>query len=320
MNYYNENDPKAAAWLRELIKAGQIPDGFVDERSIVDVEPKDLNDYIQCHFFAGIGGWSCALRLAGWPDSTPVWTGSCPCQPFSQAGKGMGIADERHLWPYLRNLVGLCRPPVVFGEQVAAKAGREWLSRVRLDLEALGYGVGCADLCAAGEAAPHIRQRLYWVADNNSPQRRTSGEGLSRQGRPQQRPTNSGKDGGLAHPGHGTGRPEQGDELPECDSGIGEPGEVSGGVGHAEHAESTRQRCVSPTMESQQKAERPSNATAWSNSIFIQCSDGKQRRIEPRFFPLAHGIPGRVGLLRGYGNAIVPQVAATFIRAYAQTI
>ena len=32
--YYNEFDPMAAAWLRELIKAGLIPDGEVDERSI----------------------------------------------------------------------------------------------------------------------------------------------------------------------------------------------------------------------------------------------------------------------------------------------
>jgi len=40
--YYNEFDKKAAAWLRELIKGGEIPDGEVDERSIVDVRPGDL--------------------------------------------------------------------------------------------------------------------------------------------------------------------------------------------------------------------------------------------------------------------------------------
>ena len=73
-SYYNEFDPFAAAWLRELIKDGQIADGEVDERSIVDVRPDDLRGFTQCHFFAGIGGWSYALRLAGWPDDAPVWT------------------------------------------------------------------------------------------------------------------------------------------------------------------------------------------------------------------------------------------------------
>jgi DNA (cytosine-5)-methyltransferase 1 len=165
--YYNENDHKAAAWLRELIRQGLIADGDVDERSIADVQPTDLVGYTQCHFFAGIGGWSYALRLAGWPDDRQVWTGSCPCQPFSCAGKGEGTADHRHLWPEFARLIGECKPAICFGEQVASKAGREWLAGVRTDLEAMAYRVGAADLCAAGVGAPHIRQRLYWVADAN---------------------------------------------------------------------------------------------------------------------------------------------------------
>ncbi len=162
--YYNEFDPKAAAWLRELIKAGHIAAGDVDERSIVDIRPSDLIGYTQCHFFAGIGIWSYALRRAGWPDDRPVWTGSCPCQPFSAAGKGAGFTDERHLWPHFHWLIENCRPSVVFGEQVASKDGLGWLDLVQADLEGSGYASGAVDTCAAGFGAPHIRQRLYWVA------------------------------------------------------------------------------------------------------------------------------------------------------------
>ena len=166
MNYYNEIDPYAAEWLRNLIKAGHIAPGFVDERSIEDVTPSELMEYTQCHFFAGIGVWSHALRSAGWPDSRPVWTGSCPCQPFSAAGKGDGFADERHLWPAFNHLIAECRPSIILGEQVAAKAVEPWIDLVHADLEALGYTFGAIPFPSAGIGAPHIRDRMYWVADS----------------------------------------------------------------------------------------------------------------------------------------------------------
>jgi DNA (cytosine-5)-methyltransferase 1 len=164
--YYNEIDSYAAQWLRNLIAANLIALGDVDERSIVDVQPDDLKAYSQCHFFAGIGGWPYALRLAGWPDDEPIWTGSCPCQPLSVAGQRKGHADERHLWPAFYRLIAERSPAIVFGEQVASKDGREWLAAVRADLESLGYACGAADLCAAGVGAPHVRARIYWLADS----------------------------------------------------------------------------------------------------------------------------------------------------------
>ena len=165
MNYYNEHDPKAAAWLRELMRGGHIPEGVVDERSIRDVRADDLVGFTQCHFFAGIGGWALAFRLAGWPEGQEVWTGSCPCQPFSCAGKGGGTDDERHLWPDFARLIRERRPATVFGEQVASAAGRDWLAGVFADLERMGYRGAGSDLPAAGIGAPHIRQRLFWVGD-----------------------------------------------------------------------------------------------------------------------------------------------------------
>lgn len=164
--YYNEIEPFAAAWLRNLMSAGLIPEGEVDERSILDVRPDDLNGFRQCHFFAGIAGWSRAFSLAGWSEDREVWSGSCPCQPISCAGKQKGADDERHLWPAFYSLISKRRPPVIFGEQVAGALGREWFSGVRSDLEDLGYACGAADLCAASVGAPHIRQRIFWVASD----------------------------------------------------------------------------------------------------------------------------------------------------------
>jgi len=142
--YLNEFAHEPVSWLRKL-----YPDATVDDRSIVDVRTTDLVGFKRCHFFAGIGGWELALHLAGVPDDLPVWTGSCPCQPFSVAGEGKGTKDERHFWPEFRRFVSECLPPIVFGEQVASRAGRAWLAGVRADLEKLGYAVGAADLCAA---------------------------------------------------------------------------------------------------------------------------------------------------------------------------
>jgi DNA (cytosine-5)-methyltransferase 1 len=165
--YYNEFDPKVAAWLRELIKQGHIVPGVVDERSIEDVRPSDLAGFKQCHFFAGIGVWSYALRRAGWADDRPVWTGSCPCQPFSAAGKGAAFDDERHLWPAFHHLIKVCKPAIVLGEQVASKAVDDWVDLVHADVEALGYTFGSVPFPSAGVGAPHIRDRNYWVANSN---------------------------------------------------------------------------------------------------------------------------------------------------------
>lgn len=279
MNYYNEFDPNAAAWLKQLIQLNLIPQGDVDTRSITEVKPHELTGYTQCHFFAGIGGWSYALQLAEWPTDRPVWSMSCPCQPFSSAGKGLGAADERHLWPVAFNLIKECRPQYVFGEQVASAIGHGWLDGISSDLGEEGYACGSAVLGAHSVGAPHIRQRLYWMAYSDS---------------------------------------GQCEKLWQC-------GDLQ-------------------SEQPVQSASCDSAAGYWRNHTIIPCRDGKQRRIpaqsgiEPllqrvvdRFpgsldnrsailnavlgFPLSEGIRGRVPLLKGYGNAIVPQVAAAFIQA-----
>lgn len=161
--FYNEPDLFAAQWLENLIAAGHIAPGVVDRRPIQQIEAWELEGYTQCHFFAGIGIWSLALRSAGWSDDIPVWTGSCPCQPFSSAGKQKGFDDERHLWPTWFKLIDQRRPAIVLGEQVASKDGLGWFDLVSTDMEASDYAVAAADLCAAGFGEAHLRQRLYVV-------------------------------------------------------------------------------------------------------------------------------------------------------------
>lgn len=201
MVYYNENELFAAQWLRNLAAGGHIAPGNVDDRSIEAVQAADLA--VQCHFFAGIGVWSYALRCAGWPDDRPVWTGSCPCQPFSVAGKRGGTADKRHLWPVWFRLIRACRPLTIFGEQVASPDGLAWFDAVCADLEGEGYAVGAVDLCAAGVGAPHIRQRLYWVAESGGERR--EGERLRLQsGEPRStgaQAAGSGEAGGVVNSG-----------------------------------------------------------------------------------------------------------------------
>lgn len=349
--YYNEIDPFCCRWLRGLQRDGLITDGEVDGRSIAEVQPEDVAGFRRVHFFAGSSGWDHALNLAGWGDRE-VWTGSVPCQPFSAAGKGLGEKDERHLWPEFRRLIDECRPPVIFGEQVAssevigtqleasfvvavqygdyARANKlakrltqshgfhywaRWVDRVHGDLEKLDYSFRFKILGAHSVGAPHIRQRLFWVADTgcNGHQGAESASGPSP--RMRQRP-----------PKHGVA-----DRLGITDS-----------QGPQQGHEST---------EADRYGDSAIATGPWADSRPILCRDGKTRRIpsvRSEIQPLASGIPRamapllarlselgvdtktakaiirdarrhRVGCLRGSGNAIVPLIASEFIRAYMET-
>ncbi|MCF6967535.1 DNA cytosine methyltransferase [Klebsiella variicola] len=231
--YYNEIDPFAAQWLRNLIAAGHIAPGEVDERSIEDVTPDDLRGFTQCHFFAGIGVWSHSLRLAGWPDDRPVWTGSCPCQPFSPAGKGDGFADERHLWPQFFHLISERRPQHVFGEQVAAGNANVWFDLVQADLEGMGYAFGLVPFTSASIGAPHIRERAYWVANADCVVSDRRGD-VRAPGRDEY--SNGGDDDRLADSNHDRQQPGQGGWVPLPMRRTGDrhwEGGENGGLGNA---------------------------------------------------------------------------------------
>lgn len=290
--YYNDHDPAVLAWASELIKKGLVPDGEVDGRSILDVSPDDVREFTQCHFFCGILGWSLALRLAGWPDDRPVWTGSPPCQPFSSAGRQLGKDDSRHLAPHFIDLVRACRPRVLFGEQVASsdvfgKAAKRargkpiappqwaWLDDLSDRLEAARYAVGASDFPSAGVGAPHIRQRTYfgainieWLSDTASIRRfgRGPGETGAEPGS-QQRPDGFCDAGGMVHgigarleghSGHGDGSHEPGRIDQDAPGSVAEAG-ADGGVADA-HGRDARAEGLQRSGEQRQQPKNGGNA------------------------------------------------------------
>lgn len=328
--YYNEIDPYAAQWLRNLIDAGHIAPGVVDTRSIEDVTPNDLIGFNQCHFFAGIGGWSLALRRAGWPDSRPAWTASCPCQPFSAAGKGLGFADERHLWPSAHWLVGQRRPVVVFGEQSGSADANDWIDLVQADVEALGYAFGAVAFPSASVGAPHQRDRAYWVADASCEQWEGRGEF---QPSGWNKPSDSSVINWLAYANNH--RQQSG-----CGAGCGswrtearnDAGRSRQIGGMAYPGSNGRQGRLSGRQDAEREAidgQAGCNCAArgagpvngfWRNADWLHCRDGKWRPVKPGLKPLVNGLPGRVGQLRAYGNAINIEAATAFIKAYMAAV
>lgn len=343
--YYNEIDPYAAQWLRNLIEAGHIADGVVDERSITEIEPDELERFTQCHFFAGIGVWSYALRRAGWRDTRPVWTGSCPCQPFSVAGKRKGTDDERHLWPAWYELVKHCQPAVIFGEQVASSevvgkadgSGEDvWLDVVSSDMERAHYAFASFDLPAAGFGAPHIRQRVYFAAEHlaNTDDKRSQGRSECRDG-PDKWTTGEGcvadrmgdasiepsKRGAGSIPGAEVQSSGEGCADGRHNNGHTDASEVIGLADKHGDGRDKRREGVATTWNDGALRDgaivRPSSCNGfWSDPDWIGCRDNKLRPVESGTFPLANGATQRVGRLRAYGNAICAEVATGFISAY----
>lgn len=348
MNYYNEWDPQAAAWLRELIAERLIPRGLVDERSITEVKAEDLEGFTQCHFFAGIGGWPLALQLAGVSHKTRLWTGSPPCQPFSAAGKQLGQFDPRHLAPVFLSLISERRPAILFGEQVAPAIAKSWMCDLQAHLEGEDYAVGFAVLPACSVGAPHKRERLFFGAYNVAESLRTERDGervhgLGESNQAQRsgaaaEPTGRGDSGGLGDTDSERLQRERRDSNSQGWEGqnIRPAGLFNGAgtetdelayssqCGRRKERANVRRVAVGDSEEGRATrrgaggSDNPTNPRHgfWSDADWLGCRDGKFRPVEPGTFPLANGLPARVGRLRGYGNAIVPQVAAEFITAF----
>jgi DNA (cytosine-5)-methyltransferase 1 len=301
--FYNENDPHKVDWLQRAMARRLIPAGYIDTRSIADVQPDDLRGFTQCHFFAGIGGWAAALRLAGWPDDRPIWTGSCPCGPFSRAGKKLGFSDPRHLWPEWDRLISVCRPPVIVGEQSADAV--DWIRDVRSRLDSLGFAVGAIPFEAASAGSEHRRSRFYFVAHSDSERRR-----LEQQ-----------QQGGL-----GAGPRDE-------SRGSGDRVIVGDTAGNDERR---------PGQSGRSGQGKAGGSGAGDGLIWVTDRHGNARRSPPGIRGMVDGIRGRVvvrrtvetagvqtvethtysrvGALKGFGDAIDLRAAKAFVTACLQIL
>lgn len=333
--YYNDNSPEAVQGLQLLMAERIIPRGVIDPRSIKDIHPNDLKGFDHCHFFAGYGGWPLALMMAGWPAEREVWSGSCPCQPYSSAGLQKGEKDERDLWPYWDELIAARRPATIFGEQVERAILHGWIDRVSANMATKAYQTGIAVLPACGVDAPHKRDRIAFVSDDGR-MADGAGEDAGRRSGKEQRAArgqevddrwmfeSAGADGGL---GDRNGAGSKRKRLLEKRAHRKEDFETwwsseDGDVGDGIASRSQRHARDDRRAQGREDAARPASETSfWHTDQWVICADGKARRIpssESGICLVVDGIPSRLVemYLRGMGNAIVPEVFARFIRAY----
>lgn len=281
--------------------------------------------------FSGIGGFALAAQWAGfrtvafverdkfcqailaqhWP-SVPIYsdicqfggrpyrgvdllTGGFPCQPFSQAGKRLGTADDRALWPEMFRVIKESKPTWLIGENVAGFVSME-LDRCCADLEGEGYEVWPLVIPACAVDARHRRDRVWIVANRT----RNRAQGPARQDRQPQR--SGQRQGGMDSFGVG-----------EASADANEPRSQGRGEGIV-------QEC-SDQWTARPSSPFPANANIEpTGRSTIARQEHCEWEPEPAVGRVAHGIPRRVDRLKGLGNAIVPQVAYEIIAQIAKQI
>ena len=236
--------------------------------------------------------------------------GAAPVSRFRAQGNEKAMSTNDTYGPIFNALSPSADLQRSLENRLRARMGANGLPLYALIWKSWDMPAGLPICALAGVGAPHIRQRLWWVADATGERGRAgagrqdgekvgNGSGLADSGYAERRQRDRPRDvegGNLRR----QERQEGSTQLGECGptSGLGDTNQP-GPQGRREHL-----------------GEYADQLPAWAASEFIPCADGKARPVEPGIFPLAHGVPGRVGRLRAYGNAIVPQVAAEFVRAF----
>ena len=266
-----------------------------------------------------------------------IISGGFPCQPYSNAGKRRGKEDDRHLWPEMLRVIREVQPRFVVGENVAGLLS--WnngmvFHEIITDLENEGYETQAFFIPACATNAPHRRDRIWFVAHSKSNGRYERGEKIN--GREinkfQNRDkiwdkfTTNGKQSNAPH----TDGTEQGNNLgEEREIRWGEEGDVFGelcGDGNVADTDSTNNK----TWTQRKILGQPYREKANGYS-YVECR--KQWENFPTQSPVCGGDDGisteldgitfpkwRNESIKGYGNAVVPQVVYQIFKAIEQSL
>lgn len=240
-----------------------------------------------------------------------IITGGYPCQPFSQAGKRQGEADDRHLWPEMFRLIQECRPAWVLGENVVGHISMG-LDDVLSDLEAEDYTCQAFIVPACAVDAPHRRDRVWIVAHTERPERRSS-EPAGYVG--------DGANAGRSETASRAGTPSQDGDAGAMANATSERRNSPGSTGQAISQPGTLERSAG-RGSSLADAARKRRKQPWSprSRRFGFENDGAGSGAtdwlpEPGVGRLVDGLPNRVDRLKGLGNAVVPQIPELIGRA-----
>jgi len=230
-----------------------------------------------------------------------ILTGGFPCQPYSSAGKRLGKEDERHLWPEMLRAIREISPSFVVGENVRGLTnwnGGLVFDEVCTELENLGYQVAPVIIPACGVGAPHRRERVWFVAyaygSNQAYNRRANDRETEKVWR--QNPCDV--SGEFLSNGNATNTSKSANELQ------GKGGLDLDGV-------------ILEKRKGQKKTNRfnsNNSKNAWhdfpTQSPICGGDDGIPTKLDGITFP-----KWRSESIKGYGNAIVPQVAFEIFKA-----
>ena len=256
--------------------------------------------------------------LANEPEKIPaggrdtILTAGYPCQPFSTSGKRLGTQDDRHIWPYIREIVAQKRPAWCVFENVYGHVSMG-LDQVLSDLETDSYATRAFIVPACGVDAPHRRDRVWIIARDIS-----YTKGLRFQGVEQTRCDAEGAgEGPQSEPARICGGEPTDADVGNAES-IGRHGwaEETGREGQTHQPDEPRPEIRGKLGGSGEDVADTNSARCeeqwWgepAQSQYQAARCGDWWVTEPPVGRLAHGIPNRVDQLKGLGNAIVPQIA-----------